>query len=90
MAASGLTASVNRGAPTTGAPFPNTVPSLPAANAGDTMADTRAWNTCQTGLPADPVCSQVPSIDVIYTDVWTDRHGHARPRTRASPISTPT
>ncbi len=69
---SGLTDSVNAGASAAGAPFPNTVPSLPAANAGDTMADTRAWNTCQTGLPATVVCSQVPSIDVIYTDVWTD------------------
>jgi hypothetical protein len=67
-----LTASVNAGASAAGAPFPNTKPSLPAADAGDTMADTRAWNTCQTGLPATVVCSQVPSIDVIYTDVWTD------------------
>ena len=69
---SGLTASINPGAPAAGAPFPNTVASLPAANAGDTMADTRAWNTCQTGLPATIQCSQVPSADVIYTDVWTD------------------
>jgi Tol biopolymer transport system component len=67
---SGLTASVNLGAPAAGQPFPNTVASLPAANAGDTMADTRAWNTCQTGSTTP--CSQVPSIDVIYTDVWTD------------------
>ena len=70
---SGLTASVNAGASAAGAPFPNTVASLPPANAGDTMADARAWNTCQTGLPATVVCSQVPSIDVIYTDVWTDQ-----------------
>jgi hypothetical protein len=67
---SGLTASVNPGATAAGAPFPNTLASLPAANAGDTMADTRAWNTCQTG--ATTVCSEVPSIDVIYADVWTD------------------
>jgi hypothetical protein len=67
---SGLTASVNPGAPAAGAPFPHTKPSLPAANAGDTMADTRAWNTCQSG--STTVCSQVPSIDVIYADVWTD------------------
>src|SRR4029077_17648799 len=69
---SGLTASVNAGAAAAGAPFPNTLASLSAANAGDTMADTRAWNTCQTGLPATIVCSQIPSADVIYTDVWTD------------------
>jgi hypothetical protein len=66
---SGLTASVNSGATAAGAPFPNTVPTLPAANAGDTMADTRAWNTCHTGSTD---CSEVPSIDVVYTDVWTD------------------
>jgi hypothetical protein len=72
---SGLTASVNPGATAAGAPFPNTLATLPAANAGDTMADTRAWNTCQTG--STTVCSEVPSIDVIYEDVWTD------PRVRA-------
>ncbi|HWJ34380.1 MAG TPA: hypothetical protein VNR70_03895 [Steroidobacteraceae bacterium] len=66
----GLTASVNAGAPAAGAPFPDTVASLSAANAGDTMAETRAWNTCQTG--ATTVCSEVPSIDVIYADVWTN------------------
>jgi hypothetical protein len=68
---SGLTASfINPGATAPGVPFPNTLASLPAANAGDTMADTRAWNTCQTGSTTP--CSQVPSIDVIYADVWTD------------------
>jgi hypothetical protein len=67
---SGLTTSVNPGAPAAGAPFPNTVASLPAANAGDTMADTLAWNTCQTG--ATTVCSEIPSIDVIYADLWTN------------------
>ncbi|HEY3658643.1 MAG TPA: hypothetical protein VGL34_27035 [Steroidobacteraceae bacterium] len=65
----GLTASVNAGAPAAGAPFPNTLASLPAANAGDTMADTLASSTC----PPTPttVCSEVPSIDVLYTDVWS-------------------
>jgi hypothetical protein len=66
---SGLTASVNAGAMAAGSPFPNTVATLPAGNAGDTMADTRAWNTCHTGSTN---CSEVPSIDVIYADVWTD------------------
>ncbi|HEY2634212.1 MAG TPA: hypothetical protein VGI51_05795 [Steroidobacteraceae bacterium] len=75
---SGLTTSVNPGATAAGAPFPNTVPTLPAANAGDTMADTRAWNTCQTG--ATTVCSQVPSADVIYADVWTDPVKAGRPK----------
>jgi hypothetical protein len=65
----GLTASVNAGAAAAGAPFPNTVATLPVANAGDTMADTLAGNTCHTGSTN---CSEVPSIDVLYTDVWTD------------------
>jgi len=69
---SGLTTSVYTGAAAAGTPFPNTLASLPPANAGDTMADTLAWNTCQTGQPASIVCSQIPSIDVIYADVWTD------------------
>ncbi len=72
---SGLTASVNAGAPAAGAPFPNTVAALSAANAGDTMADTRVWNTCSNGATpsgATSACSQIPSIDVIYADVWTD------------------
>ncbi|MDB6086173.1 MAG: hypothetical protein JWN43_4054, partial [Gammaproteobacteria bacterium] len=66
----GLTASVNPGAPAAGAPFPDTVASLPAAAAGDTMADARASNTCRTG--ATTICSEAPSIDVKYTDVWTN------------------
>jgi hypothetical protein len=72
---SGLTASVNAGAPVAGAPFPNTLASLSAANAGDTMAETRAWNTCANALTppgATTPCSELPTIDVIYSDVWTD------------------
>ena len=72
---SGLTTSVNFGAPAANAPFPNTVASLPAAHAGDTMADTRAANTCANAVtPAGALtpCSQLPTIDVIYSDVWTD------------------
>jgi len=73
---SGLTASVNAGATSAGAPFPNTVASLPAANAGDTMAETRASNTCRTGSTN---CSEVPCVDVIYADVWTDPVKAGRP-----------
>ncbi len=76
---SGLTASINTGAAGAGVPFPNTVAALSAGNPGDTMADARAWNTCQTGAPAGVVCSQVPSIDVIYSDVWTDPVAAGRP-----------
>jgi len=74
---SGLTKSVWAGAAAAGTPFPDTVASLPAANAGDTMAETRVWNTCQNG--ATTLCSQVPSIDVIYADVWTDEQTAGRP-----------
>jgi hypothetical protein len=64
----GLTAPAYPGATGPG-PFPNTVATLPAASAGDTMADARAATTCAGS--ATP-CSEVPSIDVIYSDVWTD------------------
>jgi hypothetical protein len=72
---SGLTASVYAGAAAPGAPFPNTVSTLSAANAGDTMATTRAFNTCAQGRTpsgATTPCSELPTIDVIYADVWTD------------------
>src|ERR1700722_12082870 len=72
---SGLTASVNAGAPAADAPFPHTVATLPGAHAADTMADTRAANTCAAALTppgATTPCSELPSIDVIYSDVWTD------------------
>jgi hypothetical protein len=65
----GLTKSVYAGASAGGAVFANTVTSLPAANVGDTMAETRASNTCPTVTTA--TCSEIPSIDVHYTDVWT-------------------
>ncbi|HEV7614440.1 MAG TPA: hypothetical protein VGO37_21360 [Steroidobacteraceae bacterium] len=72
---SGLTASVNAGATSVGTAFPNTVATLSPANAGDTMADARALHTCASGLTppaAKTPCSELPSIDVIYSDVWTD------------------
>ena len=78
----GLTASVNAGAAAAGTPFLNTVAALSAANAGDTMAETRAWNTCSNGATpsgATTPCSQIPSIDVIYADVWTDAVAAGRP-----------
>jgi hypothetical protein len=63
-----LTVRVNQGAPTTGLPFPGTNPAL-VANAGETMAQTLARVSCETGsaLP----CSQILGTDVIYTPVWT-------------------
>lgn len=55
-------ASVNDGAPQTGQPFPNTQPGL-FADAGETMAQVR------TRLDADAL---LPSLEMVYTDVWTD------------------
>ena len=61
---SGLSTAVNTGAPTTGAPFPNTNPQL-SPNAGETMAQTLARFSCETGS-AIP-CSQIMTTDVLYT-----------------------
>ena len=74
---SGLTLPVNPGAPTTGAPFPDTNPAL-FANAGETMAQTLARISCETGsplanLPAPNTqpCSQILTTDVLYPPIWT-------------------
>lgn len=57
------------GASTSGAPFPNTLPATAAsALQGDTMAQARARTTCVAGT----LCSQIPSVNLIYDDVWTD------------------
>jgi len=73
----GLTNSIYAGAAGPGVAFPNTVTTFTAANKGDTMAETRVATTCQTGSTMP--CSQVPSIDVIYADVWTDAAVAGRP-----------
>src|SRR5258708_33015420 len=73
----GLTKSVYAGAPVGGAAFANTVTSFPAANTGDSKAETRASNTCPTVTTA--TCAEIPSIDVHYTDVWTDAAAAGRP-----------
>ena len=56
------------GAPTTASDQTPLVAMIPEA--GETMAEARARVTCATGsgLP----CSEVPSMNVLYTDVWTD------------------
>jgi hypothetical protein len=66
----GLTASAYPGAPAAGMAFPDTMAALAPANAGDTMADALATNTCASGSAV--TCSEVPAIDVIYADEWTD------------------
>jgi len=70
----GLFASVNPGAPTTGEPFPNTDPAL-FADFGETMAETRSRISCNTDCAA-----LLPSVDVVFDDVWTDETAAGRPR----------
>jgi hypothetical protein len=65
----GLFALVNTGATTSGEPFPNTVATyLP--NAGETMAEARARTSCSTDNP--PCLQMVPSVNIVYQDVWTN------------------
>ncbi|HVY66585.1 MAG TPA: hypothetical protein VHH11_17320 [Gammaproteobacteria bacterium] len=58
--------SVYPGATGTGVPFQNSVPAF-SPDAGDTMAETRTRVSCQTDCAA-----LIPSVDLKYTDVWTD------------------
>jgi Hydrazine synthase alpha subunit middle domain len=74
---SGLTVAVNKGAPTTGAPFPDTYSAL-FANQGETMAQTLARLSCETGSglgklpePNTQPCSTILASDVIYVPIWT-------------------
>src|SRR6185312_6626207 len=56
-----------------GAPFPDSVAVdgyLPEA--GQTMAEARAAASCVGSALSTAQCSMTPSIDVFYTDVWTD------------------
>lgn len=75
---SGLTNPVNQGSTTTGEPFPGTNPAL-FTNAGETMAQTLARISCETGSPLPNLpapytqpCSQILTTDVIYAPIWTD------------------
>lgn len=54
------------GAAANGVPFPNTVGTF-SPDAGETMAETRTRVSCQTDCAA-----LEPSVDAVYTDVWTD------------------
>jgi archaellin len=58
---SGLTSSVNAGAPTTGSAFPNTNAAL-FADMGETMAEVRSRVMC------GGACK--PSVDVAFVDYW--------------------
>src|SRR6185437_12620785 len=54
-----------------GAPFPDSVATF-LPEAGQTMAEARAAVTCVGSALSTAQCSMTPSIDVFYTDVWTD------------------
>ena len=67
--------SANPGAITSGLPFPNTEPAL-LAEMGESMAQTRMRISCETDCAA-----LLPSVDVIFDDLWTD------PAVRAKDLS---
>lgn len=54
----------------TGSTFPGADPAL-TAQSGETMAQTRARLTCALG-GLDKCKSMLPSVDVVYSDEWTD------------------
>jgi hypothetical protein len=70
----GLFNSAWAGAATAGAPFPNTIPAGADAfipqTAGETMAEARMAVSCANDTP--PCEQMMPTLDVIYTDVWTN------------------
>jgi len=59
---------------TAGVAFPHTIATGAAAfipqNNGETMAESRMAVSCTTDTP--PCLQMVPSVNVLYTDVWTD------------------
>jgi hypothetical protein len=64
----GLYNAVNTGAPTTGQPFPGTVATF-SPDAGETMAQTRARQSCSSGSPK---CADMNlSVNVLFKDVWS-------------------
>ena len=70
----GLFNSAWSGAAAASTPFPNTIPTgadafLPQ-KAGQTMAEARMGVSCANDSP--PCAQMLPSVNVIYTDVWTN------------------
>lgn len=80
----GTFASAWAGASAAGAAFPNTNASGPLAfipqQTGQTMAQARMAASCANDTP--PCLQMVPSVNVLYTDVWT-----APPLTLGTPIT---
>jgi len=67
----GLFNAAYSGAPSGGVPFVDSVATyLP--NAGETMAEARARVTCEGSALSTAQCSMTPSVDVSYSDVWTN------------------
>lgn len=69
----GSFASIWAGATVGGAPFPHTIGSGSGAfipNFGETMAQARMRVSCASDTP--PCAQMVPSVNVLYSDVWTD------------------
>ncbi|MFK8053758.1 MAG: hypothetical protein AB8F65_12400 [Woeseiaceae bacterium] len=64
---SGLFDTAHDGAVTTGQPYPNTDPAF-FADMGETMAEVRTRVSCSL----DDCASLTPSVNVQFTDVWTD------------------
>lgn len=64
---------VHDGAITTGQPYPNTDPAL-FADVGETMAEVRTRVSCSL----DNCASLTPSVDVEFTDVWTNEAAAGR------------
>jgi hypothetical protein len=66
---SGLFNAVNTGATSNGQAFPGTTNGF-SPDAGETMAQTRARQSCSSGSPK---CADLNlSVNVLFTDVWTD------------------
>ena len=74
----GTSVSAWLGASATGVAFPATEARF-SPNAGETMAQVRARTTCVTGN----VCSAIPSVNVSYTDEWTEPTTAGRPKDAA-------
>ena len=60
----------NQGATTTGIGFPYSLDSM-WAEIGETMAETRARQSCLPTNPS-PCADMKPSTDLVYSDIWTD------------------
>jgi len=68
---------INTGAPTSGLPFTNTDGTF-VAQMGETMAQTRVRTLCPTSNAAAQCSVLSPSVNVSYSDVWTNTNVRAK------------